>query len=63
MALAGKTFYSNHSETLEGVIAGAEYVNDGPYQIGAVTESNDPDYRYMVVIVDEEASEMDTAYL
>jgi hypothetical protein len=54
----GKLFYSNSKEFLAGVIAGAEYVNDGPIKIGEISQSDLSQFQFMVLLEDEDADEL-----
>lgn len=56
--LGGKTFYSNNEEFLQGVDAGASYINCGHYKIGNIVKSDNPDYAFMLVIKDSDEDEM-----
>lgn len=60
--IGGKTFYSNSEEFLQGVQAGASYVNDGPIEIGTIEKSDNPDYAFMLVLTDSDDDEMQVEY-
>lgn len=59
----GKVFYSNNKDVLEGVSSGASFVNDGPYEISAVLESDRADYQWMLTISDPDSDYVDEEFL
>lgn len=54
----GKVFYSNNIQFLEGVAAGASYVNDGPIEIHNIEVSDKADYSHMLLLEDAESDEL-----
>lgn len=58
MNKSGKVFYSNNVQFLEGVAAGASYVNDGPIVIHGIEASDKAGYSHMLLLEDTEADEL-----
>lgn len=54
----GKVFYSNNIQFLEGVAAGASYVNDGPIVIHNIEVSDKAEYSHMLLLEDTESDEL-----
>jgi len=59
----GKVFYSNNKDVLEGVSSGASFVNDGPYEISDVLNSDRPDFLWMLTIADPDSDDVDEEFL
>ncbi len=58
----GKVFYSNSRRYLEGIIAGAEFVNDTSLTIGEIEKSDTLRFPLKLVIEDPEADELYPEY-
>lgn len=54
----GKVFYSNSISVLEGVAAGACFVNDGPIVIHCIEASDKAEYSHMLLLEDPESDEL-----
>jgi len=58
----GKVFYSNNIQFLEGVAAGASYVNDSPIVIHDIEVSDKAEYSHMLLLEDVDSDDLDEGF-